>query len=769
MIDGFANPALAFGAFLAVVPLVIHLLNRRRHRPLSFGAMRFVMAAHKRTRRRARLESLLLLLLRMLAVGLLGFALARPFVGGDSLLTGLGERRRDLVLMVDTSASTDYREGLGSVFQSIVARARDLTEELDESKGDRVRLILVDDAPRQASGRSVREALAVIDALEAPAPTAADLVGALALVTECIDEWGADVEVRFLTDMQRGTFVDRNGASEIELLTDGSGATAGSTIADPLGASGATAGATETGARPRIGPALDRLEQRGTRLVVEDLGAGTTQPANAGVVRLEVLGPAPSIGAPARVEVTVRNFGPDPITALRVALAVEDTRLPVQSVDVEAGSTASTTFTVRWQAAGARRITASIAADGLAVDDERSRVVEVAPPVRVLLVNGAPSDDSIEFDEVGLLAAVLAPPAEAGFALEGTAPFEPRVVLPAELEAGSVELASTDVIWLANVSQVSTRTIDRLTDWVRAGGALVFSMGDAIAPATYGERLFSDDGTGLLPARLLGTRAVSDRRREYYRVRSFDAEHPALRFFADERFRRLLVEVPIFEYVACVPLPDARVLIDLDDGGAPLLVERNFGRGRTYLFTTSIDPAWTRLPQSPKTLVPLAHEWLRHAARRPLPPVNVEIGDTLLVETDGFPRQPVAILPDGRRREIDADPVDIDGERWSLVVESSADVPGIWSAEVAGEIVAHFAVGFDGPEGDLVRYSGGELESLHPALVAGRSGSDDRAEAGATQGRSGELWRPLIALVLAFLVIESLYSALIGSRRRGTA
>lgn len=767
MIDGFANPALAFGALLAVVPLIIHLFNRRRHRPLSFGAMRFILAAHKRTRRRARLERLLLLLLRMLAVGLLGFALARPFVGGDSLLTGLGERRRDLILLVDTSGSTDYREGLGSVFQSIVARARDLTEELDESKGDRVRLILVDDAPRQASGRSVREALAVIDALEAPSPSAADIVGALALTTECIDEWGADVEVRFLTDMQRGTFRDESFAA-----AEPSGLEAGNlgATADPLDPDLSDRGAAiAAGQRPRLGPALDRLEQRGAILVVEDLGSGTTQPANAGIVRLDVLGPAPSIGAPARVEVTVRNFGPDPLLSLRVALAVEETRLPVKSIDVEAGATSSTTFTVRWQAAGSSRLTASIAADGLGIDDARSRVVKVAPPVRVLLVNGAPSDDSIEFDEVGLLAAVLAPPAEAGFALAGTAPFEPRVVLPAELEAGSVEMSSADVIWLANVPQLSTRTIDRLTDWVRAGGALVFSMGDSIAPATFGERLFSDDGTGLLPARLMGTRAVSDRRREYYRVRSFDGEHPALKFFADERFRRLLVEVPIFEYVACVPLPDARVLMDLDDGGAPLLVERDFGRGRTYLFTTSIDADWTRLPQSPKTLVPLAHEWLRHAARRPLPPVNVDVGDALVVETDGFPRQPVAILPDGRRREVDADPVDLEGERWSLMIEPDADVPGIWSAEVAGEVVAHFAVGFDSAEGDLVRYSGAELESIHPVLVASRSGGESREDAGASQARSGELWRPLIALVLALLVIESLYSALIGSRRRGTA
>ena len=54
-IDGFVHPALAFGAALAAVPLAIHLLNRQRHRPLQWAAMRFVQAAWRRTRnRRAR-------------------------------------------------------------------------------------------------------------------------------------------------------------------------------------------------------------------------------------------------------------------------------------------------------------------------------------------------------------------------------------------------------------------------------------------------------------------------------------------------------------------------------------------------------------------------------------------------------------------------------------------------------------------------------------------------------------------------------------------
>ena len=56
-----AHPA--FGALLASVPLLIHLLNRQRHRPLEWAAMKFVLAAYRKTRRRAQLENLILLLL----------------------------------------------------------------------------------------------------------------------------------------------------------------------------------------------------------------------------------------------------------------------------------------------------------------------------------------------------------------------------------------------------------------------------------------------------------------------------------------------------------------------------------------------------------------------------------------------------------------------------------------------------------------------------------------------------------------------------------
>ena len=55
ILQGFLHPALLWGLTLGAVPILIHILNRRRHRPLTWGAMRFVQAAYRRTRRRVQL------------------------------------------------------------------------------------------------------------------------------------------------------------------------------------------------------------------------------------------------------------------------------------------------------------------------------------------------------------------------------------------------------------------------------------------------------------------------------------------------------------------------------------------------------------------------------------------------------------------------------------------------------------------------------------------------------------------------------------------
>ena len=98
----FVNLSLLAGTALIAVPIVLHLIMRRKPTLLEFPALRFIQKRHDMNRRRLRLRHLLLLLLRAGAIALLAFALARPSVKfgaavgqpGGAGGRGAGVRRR---------------------------------------------------------------------------------------------------------------------------------------------------------------------------------------------------------------------------------------------------------------------------------------------------------------------------------------------------------------------------------------------------------------------------------------------------------------------------------------------------------------------------------------------------------------------------------------------------------------------------------------------------------------------------------------------------
>ncbi len=753
MFEGFIHPALAFGALLASVPLLIHLLNRQRHRPLEWAAMKFVLAAYRKTRRRAQLENLLLLLLRMAAVALLAFCVARPFIGKDSPLAPLTESRRDLVLVVDGSASTGYRENVQTVFEVVVERARTILTSLDGTRGDRVRLVFAAGSPRLLSARAPEDALAVLSTLTAPAHEPLDLGMTFAEIARYAEEDAAGtgesgLEVRLLTDLQRGAFTPEVSAVE---TYDG--------------------GASEP-AVPALFAALDKLDALGVRVIVEDHGPSAIDPPNLAVESVSTFGPVLGPGAPVEVGVTIASYGSGGPATARVALEIDGERQPSRQVEIAGRGRTEVVFAVTFADDGYHTVTAKLEGDRLPIDDTRARIVPVPPPLRVLLVNGEPAAE-IERDEIGFLRAVLEPPDEASFegslASGGRSPFVPRVVNDLGFAGGDVDLADFDVYVLANTPAPERRTMERLEAQVAAGKALLITGGANVAAssADWNERFFRPDGSGLLPAELGRPIEVPDRRTGYYRAASFDDLHPALAFFADERWQPYLTEVPIWGFLSTRPRDDARVLARIDDDDkSPLLIERAYDRGRVFLWTTTIDNAWTKLPESPATLVPLTHELLRYAGRGSEPSRNVPVGTALVAEVSAFPRGLSVVPPDGSRRSLDGEPTQIGEGLWSLPAVGPTDQVGTWTIEREDAPDIVFSVQLDPAESDLLRISGDELETLHPALhLAGAdesSGSDDPDE----DPRRGELWRWLAFLCLAALVAETLWAAWIGFRRR---
>src|SRR3954464_8079061 len=112
MMFTFLNPLLIWGTLLGVIPLIIHLLNRRRFRRVEWAPMRHLKLTIRRNRRRIQIEQWLLLLLRIALPVLLFLFLARPVLNPTGLEKWIvGGGRSSQVVLIDDSLSMGYASG----------------------------------------------------------------------------------------------------------------------------------------------------------------------------------------------------------------------------------------------------------------------------------------------------------------------------------------------------------------------------------------------------------------------------------------------------------------------------------------------------------------------------------------------------------------------------------------------------------------------------------------------------------------------------------
>ena len=122
----FLNPILLFGLAAVSVPIVIHLLNRRKFQKVVWGAMRFLQTSVERNQRRMRMEDLILLALRCLLVALLALALARP---AAKSLGAASSGKVTGVILLDNSFSMGVSDGAATRFD----KARQTAEQALDS------------------------------------------------------------------------------------------------------------------------------------------------------------------------------------------------------------------------------------------------------------------------------------------------------------------------------------------------------------------------------------------------------------------------------------------------------------------------------------------------------------------------------------------------------------------------------------------------------------------------------------------------------------
>ncbi|MCC9599724.1 BatA domain-containing protein [Stieleria sp. JC731] len=104
---------------LVLAPLIIHLLHRRRHPTVAWPAMMFLYQATKMRRGPAKLRRWLVLATRVIVVGLIVFALARPLSSGIfGMAAGRIADTGKTIVLIDRSTGMQRRDALGRTRQT---------------------------------------------------------------------------------------------------------------------------------------------------------------------------------------------------------------------------------------------------------------------------------------------------------------------------------------------------------------------------------------------------------------------------------------------------------------------------------------------------------------------------------------------------------------------------------------------------------------------------------------------------------------------------
>lgn len=758
MIPVFANPLLLWGLAAAAVPVVIHLLNRRRYRVQRWAAMEWLLAAVKKNQKRLRMENLLLLLLRTFAVLFLALAVARPTFS-DTPLT-LTKQASHLFLLLDNSASMGARSGMGTAFDSALSAAASLLDEVGPD--DPVTLVVTNDdaAATGAVGHTTGRARVLLRATHdhpnvrrllsdlKPAAARADLVDALQRLEESVpDKGGVTAKVAILTDLQKASFDAGDGRGSAS-----PDAALRATLAR-LKAKGADVVLTSVG-RPVGNVAITALHAQDDRDIVQEETV---------VFEAEIRNFS-DIGVNAEVRFTVDGTERGEVSQ-HVALAAR----PAGS-DAPPAATAQYTCKFDSTDVGVHVLEARISADALPLDDVRCFTFEVRRPIRVLAVDGDPRpSDPAATAETMLLKSALA--------IRDGGPIQVETFdEPAYL--AETNLSNWDLVVLANVgSPAPNRDVrDRLDKYVRSGGALMLTVGDRVVPEEWNRELW-DDANPLLPARLGA--AIVDRAIPL-RFDLSENRHPILVDITNPRNAAYFQSPLVWGRMTLLDPEGAkgsRVVLHYTTGlsrSTPALVERSVGKGRVLLFTTTADQAWTKL--SGDVLNPvLLHETVYYLTARGNEERNLRTFQPYLRTLPANVAAVEVQTPSGRpqpyqyEKPADAPPYvnwTDTGTPGPYVLTIALKPPDLLAASPP-PIVEKFAVNAPPQESNLDRLRPEEIESRWPGLL--RVASSFTSAAQAVRPRGGEMHGPLLIASILCLLAEVLLVRRIARTRTAAA
>jgi len=482
----FLYPLFLFGLAAAALPVLIHLLNRRKLKRVQFPAVRFILLSQKRISRSYRLRHWILLALRTLAIVFLALLLANPiFQTGAGLFAGGGPVA--LVVLLDNSLSMRW-SGDGNGFKQAKDAARLLISAL--SDGDRAAIVPTnlsgDESFRLTGQKDVL--LRELDGIEITDGTA-NLNLALSKAYELLQQPAGQKEIRLITDMGL-TGWDQFSVASLKQVD------------------------------PSIPFKLIHIGRK-------------EQPLNGAIKEVRLTSQGIGANLPLQIEVTVTNFGEREIKDALAQLSIDGQNRGQKLITVPPRTENSVSFQTRLGQPGTHAAQVILKKDGFAGNSSTNFTLDAQDKLKVLVVDGDPQT-SLTQSETFFLSRALNPSDESDASV-----FVPTVILADGLNSASLE--SYQVVMVCNVASLPENFIAKLPSFLQAGGGLLIFSGDKFQPENYNQRLSRD-----LPGSVGEKKLVSEANGE--KIAKFEVSHPALQFLADPILQESIKSARVWGY-----------------------------------------------------------------------------------------------------------------------------------------------------------------------------------------------------------------------------
>lgn len=706
----YVNPGMLAGAGAAAIPVVIHLVMRQRPRKMEFPALRFLQARQTSNRRTLKLRHILLLLLRMGALALLAFALARPsskFFG----MFGDQEGPITAVLVIDTSPRMSY----SADGQTRLEAARKIADELLASLPPKSQIGILDSATSsrvfEADLTVARERVAQLKPGSRGQPLAAMCESAVELLRE--------------TEYPR---------KELYVFTDFSvGAWSGNRAGD-------------WGRR-----ALDRGVAK-----VQFIDVGAEKPVDYSLGNLVLSEQTLVLKRPLIISTAVSSLGAGAKRHVKLSIIDRQTGKPVdkgyQEVDLGADETKEVplpelTSLELGTHQGEVRIDD---VDSLPENNVRYFTVTVRSAPRILVAAPAPVASRAAYFSQAIAGRELQ--------INGAAPYEVVTV-------GYEQLAEQDFGKFAAVILLDPPTLvdplwQSLEGYVRGGGGVAVFLGENAKPDAF---------NGEIPQTVLAGTLGNSLQPGNLHFQPNPDVHPLLADFKSVKNSTPWDDFPVRRYWQFTPEEKTTTVVAGYNNEAEAIIERRIGLGRTLTITTPIselantpDAArWNFLPVGPRPwpFVVLVNGITTYLIGRD-DPLNYLSQEGASIRLDPAKRYETYLVT---RRNSDAPPLRLAADlKRNVLNVPITDAAGNYRVQAGGTddgVDLGYSVNLPADGESLRRIDAAEVDRLFADVPHGtvRRFSELKREANPDRG-GRELFPILICTVAVVLGIEQVLS-----------